>query len=115
MNCGDCGSCAGCGSFLELTEGEVQMLKALCQFAFLPVARKADDMVPMYLEDDLYSPAEYSLILQLLERKRLISIDYDMPIGAYSEAYLPYPVQGSFALTQRGQMVVEQLDIWGME
>lgn len=115
MSCGNCQSCGGCQASLELTEGEVELLRALSQFAFLPAARKADEETPMYLEDDRYTPEEYSILLQLLERKRLISIDYDMPLGSYGPAYAPYPVRGSFALTQRGQTVTEQMDIWGIE
>ncbi len=41
MSCGDCKSCDGCHSSLEQTQGEVDILQALGQFAFLPVARKA--------------------------------------------------------------------------
>ncbi len=115
MSCENCKGCAGCEASLELTQGEVDMLQALSQFAFLPVARKAADMTPMYLEDNAYSPEAYSVILQLLERKRLISIDYDKPLGTYAECYAPYPIRGSFALTQRGQMVAEQLDLWGIQ
>ncbi len=114
-NCENCKGCGGCHSSLELTQGEVDILQALAQFAFLPVARRADDMTPAYFEDEAYTPEEYSVILQLLERKRLISIDYEKPLGSYGPQYAPYPVRGSFALTQRGQMVAEQLDLWGIQ
>ncbi len=113
-NCNGCSSCGGCAS-LELTKAELELLEALSQFAFLPVARKESDMTPVYLEDGRYTPAQYSIILQLLETKRLISIDYDKPLACYGSQYAPYRVRGSFALTQRGQMVLEQLDIWGVE
>ncbi len=115
MSCGNCKDCNGCGSSLELTKGEIELLQTLCQFAFLPVARRADDMTPIYLEEDQYTAEEYSILLQLLERKHLISIDYDKPLGSYGPAYAPYPVRGSFALTQRGQLVTEQMEIWGVE
>ena len=36
----NCASCRGCMGVLELTDGEVEMLRALGQFAFLPIARK---------------------------------------------------------------------------
>ena len=115
-NCsGNCGSCSGCAKVLELTQGEIEFLTALGQFAFLPIARRADDMVPVYLEDDRYTREEYSLILQVLEQKRLISLDYDKPLRNFSgEGYGAYPVKGSAALTERGQKVVEMLEIEGI-
>ena len=115
-NCnGNCGNCGGCAKELVLTEAEIFMLNALGQFSFLPVARKADDMTPVYLEDTHYSREEYSLILQCLEKKALISIDYDKPLqGADMSAYKGYPVHGSFALTERGQQVLEMLELQGI-
>lgn len=111
----NCGSCRGCAGVLELTQGEIDMLLSLGQFAFLPIARKADDMVPVYLEEDAYSAEEYSLILQVLEQKRLISLDYDKPLVNFSaEKYAAYPVKGSVALTERGQKVVQMLEIEGI-
>ena len=50
-------------------------------FAFLPVARRADDMTPVYLEQQEYTKEEYSLILQALEQKGLISLDYEKPLA----------------------------------
>lgn len=116
-NCGgNCDSCNGCAKVLELTQQEMDFLAELGQFAFLPIARRADDMVPLYLEDDRYSKEEYSLILQVLEQKGLVSLDYDKPLaGGYGDAYGPYPVKGSVALTAKGQTVVEMLDISGIQ
>ena len=119
MSCKQCGgiggSCSGCANALELTEGEIHILRELGQYAFLPVARRADDMVPVYLEDECYNREEYSLILRVLEQKRLISLDYDRPLPhADMTAYAAYPVKGSMALTARGQTVVEMLDIEGI-
>ena len=112
----NCGSCAGCAGVLELTEGEIQMLEALGQFAFLPIARKADDMVPVYLEETEHPAEEYSLILQVLEQKNLVSLDYDQPLSKFNAArYAAYPVKGSVALTARGQKVVEMLEIEGIQ
>ena len=114
-SCGHCGSCGGCANALELTQGEIQMLQNLGQIPFLPVARRADDMTPVYLEDDLQPAETYSLILQCLEQKKLISIDYDMPLkGSDMAAYKGYPVHGSFALTERGQTVLEMLERQGV-
>ncbi len=114
-NCGNCETCGceRCGGCLELTAGEVALLEKLGQFAFLPVARRAEDMTPVYLEDN---SGESAILLQLLERKQLISLDYDQPLKAYDEAwYRAYPVQGSFALTQRGQLVLDQLQTQGIQ
>ena len=84
-------------------------------YAFLPVARKPDDMTPFYPEGEACSLKEYSAILTHLERKGLISIDYGAPVGSYpEELYGKWPVHGSVALTQRGQNVVESLNITGI-
>ncbi len=117
MGCNhNCGSCNGCAKVLELTEGEIEILQTLGQYAFLPVARRADDMVPVYLEDERYTKEEYSLILQVLEQKNLVSLDYDKPLSdSYDVAYAAYPVKGSVALTARGQKVVEMLEISGIQ
>ena len=114
--CGNCGSCGNSGGCMELTVGEIEMLRQLAQIPFLPVARKLGEDIPVYLEDGEKTQPEYSLILQCLEKRGLISIDYDKPLkGAYSDAYAPYPIRGSFALTQRGQQVVELLELQGIE
>lgn len=109
-NCsGNCSSCAGCGKELELTEKEIDILQELGQIPFLPVVRKADDTTPIFpgRED-----GKMSLVLQCLEKKGLISLDYDKPLQGYS--YGDYPICGSFALTQRGQQVLELLEYQGI-
>lgn len=117
MSCKNCsGGCSGCGGSLELTAGEIHILRALGQYSFLPVARTAGDMTPIYLEDSCYSRQDYSCILQHLERKALIRIDYDAPLtGADMRAYDGFPVHGSMALTQRGYGVLELLETIGTE
>ena len=113
--CGNCGSCGGCAKALELTQGELDMLGVLAQIPFLPVARKMDDMTPVYLEDALYTPKDYSLILQVLEKKGLIDLDYGSALkGCNMAAYAGYPVHGTISLTARGQIVVELLDKQGI-
>ena len=113
---GNCASCSGCAGSMELTAMEIEMLQKLGQYSFLPVARKADDMVPVYLEDRQHSKEEYSLILQCLEKKGLVSMDYGSVLrGADMSAYSAYPVHGSMALTQRGQAVLETLEIQGIQ
>ena len=114
-SCGSCGSCGGCANTLELTAGELAVLDKLSRIPFLPVARRADDMTPVYLEDTDYPKEEYSLILQCLEVKRLISLDYGAPLsGCDMDAYKGYPVHGSFALTERGQTVLDLLETQGI-
>lgn len=100
---------------MELTQGEIDMICTLAAIPFLPVARTADDMTPIYLEHKEYSPAEYSLILQCLEKRGIISIDYAAPLKGFDyEAYAGYPVHGSFALTHRGQQVLDLLERQGI-
>ena len=112
---GNCGDCGGCGSSLTLTQGEIDMLRTLGQYSFLPYGRKADNMTPIYREENDYTEAEYSLFLQLLETKQLISLESTPLIGADMSAYADLPVHGSIGLTQRGQAVLELLDLQGVE
>ena len=113
--CGSCGSCAASGGCMELTAGEIEMLQTLSQTPFLPVARRLGDDTPVYLEEKEKTQEEYSLILQCLEKRGLISIDYDKPLKNFdASAYEAYPVRGSFALTLRGQQVLELLELQGI-
>ena len=115
-NCGGCTGCSGCGGQMELSRGEIDMLLELGQIPFLPVARNMGDDVPVYLEETEYTPEEYSLILQCLQKRGLISVDYDLPLKGFSgKTYETYPIRGSFALTARGQQVVELLEMQGIE
>lgn len=117
MGCSqNCQSCGGCQSSLELTQPELDILRQLGQFSYLPVARKADDMTPRFLENPEHDPEICSLALQHLETKGLISIDYDAPLsGADMSAYKDFSVHGSIALTARGETVVELLEIQGIQ
>lgn len=117
MSCnGNCQGCGGCSGALTLTRPEVDLLLELGQIPFLPVARKAGDTTPKYLDDLRYSEEEVSQILLHLEQKGLISLDYDQPLaGSYGPAYDPYPLRGSMALTLRGQQVVELLQVQGID
>ncbi len=117
MSCnGNCGGCKGCAGVLELHAHEVEMLQRLGEIPFLPVARKASDLVPVYLEDADHTPEEYSLILQCLEKKGLIDIDYHAPLAGFSpDAYQGYPLVGSMALTAKGQRVLEIMEMQGVQ
>lgn len=121
MSCGNCSGCtsscsgcSGCARDLVLTEKEVAFLQYLGQVAFLPVARKMGEETPIYLEEG--DREENSLLLLILEKKGLISLDYDKPLKNFDmSAYSAYPVQGSMALTERGQKVLELLDLQGWQ
>ena len=109
-----CESCGGCGKDLTMTPQEIQVLYKFAQFPFLPVARRLDDADPVFLEDNDYTQAQYSLILTLLERKGLIRIDFDIPLNnADTDIYAAYPIVGSMARTARGQQVLDLLDLQG--
>lgn len=107
---GNCGGCSGCARELTLSEGEIRFLRRLGEVAFLPVARQLGDLTPIYPETD--AEENMSLILALLEKKGLISLDYDKPLTGF-DGYGDYPLKGSMALTQRGQQVLELLEYQG--
>ena len=113
-NCGgNCSACSGCARELVLTGKEIDFLNLLSQYAFLPVARSMGNLTPVYLEGG--DPEEMSLLLQCLEKKGLISLDYDKPLsGADMAAYGAYPIRGSMALTERGQKVLELMEYQGI-
>lgn len=113
-NCGNCGGCSGCDRSLTITEMEMELLSTLAQIPFLPIGRGLDDPAPVYLEEDAHSSEEYTLILQCLEKKGLISLDFDKPLkNADYSRYAHLPIHGSMALTNRGQQVLEVLDMQG--
>ena len=112
---GNCASCGGCARELVLTRWEIEMLRKLGQIPFLPVARKMGDLDPVYLEDDDHSVEQYSLMLQTMEKKGLISLDFTEKIKGFDDAaYAAYPIRGSMALTARGQQVLELIELQGV-
>ena len=115
MGCnGNCSACSGCARELVLTQKEIDFLNILGQYAFLPVARTMGELTPIYLEEG--DREEMSLLLQCLEKKGLISLDYDKPLAGFDEtAYAAYPIRGSMALTERGQKVLELMEYQGIE
>ena len=108
---GHCGGCSGCARELTLSEEEIEFLRRLGQVAFLPVARQLGDLTPIFPETD--GVENMSLILEVLEKKGLISLDYDKPLAGFN-GYGDYPVKGSMALTQRGQQVLELMEYQGV-
>ena len=112
--CGNCSSCSGCARELVLTRKEIDFLNTLGQYAFLPVARNMGDLTPVYLEEG--EQEEMSLLLQILEKKGLISLDFDKPLHGFDEAaYAAYPIRGSMALTEKGQKVLELIEYQGIQ
>lgn len=116
QNCGGCESCGGCGGCdrsLLLTPQELAMLNCFAQIPFLPVARKPGDTEPVYLEDG--DPLSSAPVISCLEKKGLIDIDYHMPLDRFDySAYADFPLHGSMALTQRGQEVLDTLELQGI-
>ena len=111
---GNCASCSGCARELVLTQKEIEFLNTLAMYAFLPVARTLGDLTPVYLEEG--AQEEMSLLLQCLEKKGLISLDYDKPLRKFDEsAYAAYPIRGSMALTEKGQKVLELMEYQGVQ
>lgn len=115
MGCnGNCSACSGCARELVLTEKEIAFLHTLGQYAFLPVARAMGDLTPVYLEEG--ERETMSLLLQCLEKKGLISLDFDKPLRDFDEsAYAQYPIRGSMALTEKGQKVLELMEYQGIQ
>ena len=116
-NCsGNCGSCTGCGSALLLTEEEIKILEQLGQVAFLPVGRTMAEEVPIYYPDGLIPENLGSLVLQCLEKKGLITIDYDQSLKGFDYGPVCHKFyRGSVGLTLRGQQVLELMEIQGIE
>ncbi len=113
MSCnGNCSSCSGCGRELELTKGELDFLIKLGECAFLPVARNMGDDIPIFPEN---TAEAFSRMLQCLEKKGLLSLDYDLPLKGYIHPdYDRFPIHGSMALTERGQSVLELIEYQGI-
>ena len=114
-NCsGNCASCGGCARELSLTQPELDVLQLLGQIPFLPVARTMGDLTPVCLEFP-GDQEQNSLVLQCLETKGLISLDFTLPLRGFDDsAYAPWPIRGSMALTARGQQVLELVEYQGI-
>ena len=111
---GNCNSCSGCARELTMTREELDFLQTLGQIPFLPVARTMGDLTPVYLEEGAEKAEFYSMILQCLEKKGLITLDYDKPLSGFDDGrYASYPIRGSMALSERGHKVLELLEYQG--
>lgn len=109
-HCGGCEKCSGCDRSLLLTQQELELLQNFAQFPFLPVARKPSNTEPVCLEfGEGLTP-----VIACLEKKGLIDIDYHQPLKSFDySAYSAYALQGSMALTLRGQEVLDTLELQG--
>ncbi len=111
---GGCGGCGGCRSHvLVLTPPELALLREFAALAFLPVGCTRTDDTPVY-HTTLGTPETISAALCALRDKRLISIDYALPLQGFDyAAYAGCAIRGSMALTAAGQDALTALDIQG--
>lgn len=110
---GCCGSCGGCGE-LVLAPEEVAILQLLAQVAFLPVMRSVASSDPVCPDIDGQTPEQAGLALQCLEKRGLISIDFDRPLSGSNKTLAGYPINGSCGLTAKGQQVIDLMEIHGI-
>lgn len=111
-HCAGCEKCSGCDRSLLLSQQELDLLREFAQLPFLPVARKPSSTDPVCLE--FGDPAVLSPVIICLEKKGLIDIDYHMPLKSFDYSpYNAYALQGSMALTLRGQQVLDTLELQG--
>lgn len=97
-----------------LTEAEIRLLRRFGELAFLPAACTRTNETPVYLSD-LGDRAEISAAILALQVKRLISVDFALPLQGFDYAgYEDYPVRGSMALTAAGQEALDSLNIQGL-
>ena len=115
--CNSCsGHCIGCHNIVELTDVELAILNLLGQYAFLPVGRKPESEMPIWVFDSEYNNEAACQALQCLEKKGLIILDYDIPLKGFEDStYLACPIRGSIGMTAKGQQVLVLLDIQGTE
>ena len=102
-HCGRC--CAhGCAGAAAMTDAEQELLELFAQYAFLPLAYDPVSDGPVCMEHTARTSGEITAALQSLCRKRLIRIDYDMPLSNFDySAFRQYERYGSAALTAFGQ------------
>ena len=83
------------------------------ELAFLPAACTRTDETPVYL-DGSENRAQTSAAILALQIKRLISVDFALPLKGFDYAgYEAWPIRGSMALTAAGQEALDSLDIQG--
>ena len=118
--CGGAGCGACCGrrmgdGAVTLTQSELDVLRLLAQYAFLPAARRADSMDPICLEPELADIPDANAALAALDALGLIDADYDARLAGCDYAmYAKYPLQGSIGLTTAGQRLIDIMEINGI-
>ncbi len=123
-SCGSCGGCSssgcgagcgGCGSGdMYLTKLEIAILTRFAETPFYPVGHDMALTRPVCLEWD-EPEVDVSAALGGLRQKGLIEIDADEPLRGFSYGgYEKFPRHGSMALTARGQLVLDLMDIQGI-
>ena len=113
-HCGRCcaGGCEASTCALSLTEPEQAFLAALALYAFLPVAYAPRLDAPVCLELAGMEPETAAAALSSLRDKRLISVDYDLPLKNFDyRAYTDFERFGSIALTSLGQEALDETEV----
>ena len=113
-HCGRCcaGGCAAHSGVLSITGPEQAFLAALARFAFLPVAYAPQLDAPVCLELAGMTAQASAAALSSLRDKRLISVDYDLPLKNFDyRAYTDFERFGSIALTSLGQEAVDETEV----
>ena len=116
-HCGKCcgGNCGGCGA-IELTQEEIALLLRFAVLPFLPVVSTSFGGKAVLAESGGSDNAELSECIASLASKRLIQLDFDIPLSNYDYCgFDEYPVRGSMALTILGQTAIDRLYGMGYE
>ena len=122
-SCGGCTNCGtpreGCcgsgGGTLLLCDEELLLLSELSKYAFLPMVQFQQNGELHYYpawEVPLALGQVFSAVLTALERKRVVSVDPDLPLSGadYSLfSHLKDASYGSIAYTRQGQEVADWL------
>ena len=113
--CGDshssksAGDCAHSLESLTINSKEISFLAELVKCSYLPVSRfimsssieeeaRIESLAPVYIndiEDSMETVKEIGTVLSELEKKGLISLDYDIPLQKYE--YIPYKESALFS------------------
>lgn len=86
---------------------------AVCR-AGVPACRLHENGRNAVYLDGSENRAQTSAAILALQIKRLISVDFALPLKGFDYAgYEPWPIHGSMALTAAGQEALDSLDIQG--
>lgn len=96
---------------IPLSPMEKEILKQFAVTPFLPIA--SNGHFPVCYEFSISTP-EAGNLLQKLEKRGLIRIDYDIPLSGYDYSkYSDYSLCGSMALTGLGQDMLDDMEFEG--